>query len=49
MILVIVPLTKRNFLEWRVAMTMALGAKQKLGFVNGALTQLDESDDSYEY
>ena len=39
------PLTRDNYQAWRRSMTTALSAKNKLGFVNGAILQpTDESD-----
>uniref|UniRef100_A0A2N9FGR6 CCHC-type domain-containing protein n=1 Tax=Fagus sylvatica TaxID=28930 RepID=A0A2N9FGR6_FAGSY len=42
------PLTGDNYQSWRSSMTTALSAKNKLGFVNGAIPQpTDESDPLY--
>ncbi|CAA0841259.1 Unknown protein [Striga hermonthica] len=48
MILVSHPLTGANYLPWRKAMTIALGAKSKLGFVNGKIPEPDEMDENYD-
>lgn len=37
MILVSVPLTENNFLPWSRAVRIALGAKAKLGFIDGTM------------
>ncbi|CAA0816560.1 Unknown protein, partial [Striga hermonthica] len=41
-------MTGKNFLSWRRSMTIALGAKRKLGFINGDIVQPDIDDDDYD-
>ena len=39
MILVTTPLTEGNYLSWCRAIKIALGAKLKIGFINGSLKE----------
>ncbi|XP_058003648.1 uncharacterized protein LOC131180063 [Hevea brasiliensis] len=48
MILVSVPLIGSNFRSWCHAMKIALGAKQKLGFVDGSILELEEGSEGHE-
>ncbi|CAA0839767.1 Unknown protein, partial [Striga hermonthica] len=43
--LVLIQLNGNNFLPWKRAVLIALGAKNKLDFVNGTLLPPQESDD----
>eukprot|EP00257_Ricinus_communis_P014326 XP_015571972.2 uncharacterized protein LOC107260912 [Ricinus communis] len=48
MVLVTAPLTGINFLTWSRSMKIALGAKMKLGFVNGKIPIPDEESLEFE-
>ncbi|KAG8646687.1 hypothetical protein MANES_09G022870v8 [Manihot esculenta] len=48
MILVSAPLVGTNFRSWYRAIRIALGAKQKLKFIEGAVTVPNRESDSYE-
>ncbi|CAA0840066.1 Unknown protein [Striga hermonthica] len=48
MILVSHPLTANNYLPWRKSMIIALGAKSKLGFIDGKISEPDENDENYD-
>lgn len=41
LILVSHSLTERNYLKWSMVVTLSLGAKNKLGFIDGYIKQLD--------
>lgn len=47
MILVTNSLTETNYLQWSTAIEIALGAKLKLGFVNGTISEPHEGDNYY--
>lgn len=47
MILVSHPLTGTNYLSWKKSMMIALGAKSKLGFVDGKIIQPEEDSPKY--
>ena len=48
MVLVSIPLTGNNYLSWNQSMKIALGAKVKLGFINGKCKMLDEDSLDFE-
>ena len=48
MVLVSIPLTGNNYLSWNHSMKIALGAKVKLGFINGKCKMLDEDSLDFE-
>ena len=48
MVLVSIPLTSNNYLSWNHSMKIALGAKVKLGFINGKCKMLDEDSLDFE-
>ncbi|XP_043809629.1 uncharacterized protein LOC122722589 [Manihot esculenta] len=48
MVLVSAPLVGTNFRSWHRAIRIALGAKQKLEFIEGTVTVPDKESDSYE-
>ncbi|XP_021597215.1 uncharacterized protein LOC110603688 [Manihot esculenta] len=48
MVLVSAPLVGANFRSWYRAIRIALGAKQKLEFIEGTVTVPDKESDSYE-
>jgi hypothetical protein len=43
-LLVSQPLAGNNYHTWKRSMSMALSAKNKLGFIDGSLPKPDESD-----
>ncbi|CAA0817942.1 Unknown protein, partial [Striga hermonthica] len=47
MILVSYQLTGNNFLSWKRSMMIALGAKTKLGFINGEVTKPSPNDSNF--
>ncbi|XP_052181930.1 uncharacterized protein LOC127794724 [Diospyros lotus] len=47
MILVSTPLTGLNYRSWSRGIQIALGAKNKLGFVNGEILILDENSEEF--
>lgn len=46
-VLVSTPLTGNNYLSWSISMLIALGAKTKLGFINGKIQV--PAEDSFVY
>ncbi|KAK6115405.1 hypothetical protein DH2020_007674 [Rehmannia glutinosa] len=48
MVLVTNPLTDTNYLSWKRAMVIALGAKTKLGFVNGSVPRPEPDSPQFE-
>lgn len=48
MLLVATSLTGNNYFSWSRLMTIALGAKVKLGFINGNIERLDEDSPDFE-
>ncbi|KAJ0089079.1 hypothetical protein Patl1_33171 [Pistacia atlantica] len=48
MILVSTPLMDKNYLSWSRSMKLALGAKVKLGFINGQCKMPDESSPTFD-
>ncbi|KAL0373067.1 UNVERIFIED_CONTAM: Retrovirus-related Pol polyprotein from transposon RE2 [Sesamum calycinum] len=48
MVLVSVPLTGKNYLNWSHAIKRSLRAKMKLGFIDGTLVKPDVSDAAFE-
>ena len=48
MVLVTAPLTETNYLTWSRSMKIALGAKLKLGFIDGRITMPEEGSNEFE-
>ncbi|XP_058003885.1 uncharacterized protein LOC131180568 [Hevea brasiliensis] len=48
LILISALLTDKNYISWRRAMRIALGAKNKLGFIDGKITIPEEGSKDYE-
>ncbi|KAL2244219.1 UNVERIFIED_CONTAM: hypothetical protein Sindi_0539900 [Sesamum indicum] len=48
MSLVLIPLDSNNFLTWSRSIKLALGAKRKLGFIDGSYTKPQENKEEME-
>ena len=48
MVLVLTPLINNNYLSWNRSMKISLGAKVKLGFINGKCKLLNEDSLDFE-
>jgi len=49
LILVLNPLIGSNYNSWNHSMTMALMAKNKIGFVDGSISKLEIDDNLYNF